>query len=128
MATIPFYSTPVACGFPSPAQDYSEKPIDFNQYLISNPAATFCFRVYGHSMMDAGILENDLILVDRSRPPAQGDIVVASINGEFLLKYWIRGSKGIRLRSANPDYEDIVLSPEEDVRLWGVATKLVRDL
>ena len=83
---FPLASEPISAGFPSPAEDYIELGIDLNKYLIKNPISTFFLRVSGNSMNNAGIYNNDLIIIDRSINPNPGHIVVALLDGEFTLK------------------------------------------
>ena len=83
---IPFIDTMVSAGFPSPADDYLDLPIDLNEYLVENSAATFYIRVSGNSMQDEGIDDGDLLVVDRSKNPKNNDIVIGVLNGEFTVK------------------------------------------
>ena len=76
----------VSAGFPSPAQDYVEQTLDLNELCIKRPAATFFVRIEGDSIIEAGIMSNDILIVDRSVRPAHGDIVVAQVNSEFTVK------------------------------------------
>jgi len=85
-ARIPLSLTSVQAGFPSPAADYAEDGLDFNELLIHRKAATYCLKVTGDSMTGAGIFPGDILVVDRSIPPANGDIAVAAVNGEFTVK------------------------------------------
>ena len=77
----------VHAGFPSPAQDYMNSFIDLNKELVRHPAATFFARVVGDSMVDAGVEEGDVLVVDKSLEPQEGDMAVCFIDGEFALKY-----------------------------------------
>ena len=76
----------VVAGFPSPAEQYLEPPLDLNELLVKRPAATFFVKVEGDSMIGAGIHDKDLLVVDRSLTPANGDIIIASVDGEFTVK------------------------------------------
>ena len=76
----------VVAGFPSPAEQYLEPPLDLNALLVKRPAATYFVRVEGDSMIDAGINPGDLLVVDRSLTPVDGDIIIASVDGEFTVK------------------------------------------
>ena len=111
----------VSAGFPSPAESYSESPLDLNKLLIHKPQATFFVRVNGHSMIGAGIYNNDLLIVDRSLEPRHGQVVVAALNGEFTLKRLIKNSQGIYLKAENPQFSTLKISPECDFQIWGVA-------
>jgi len=83
---LPLFLSPVACGFPSPAQDYTEQTIDLNQLCVAHPAATYFVRAAGDSMVDYGIRDGDLLVVDRSRKALHGCVVVAAVDGEFTVK------------------------------------------
>ncbi|MGF4651986.1 translesion error-prone DNA polymerase V autoproteolytic subunit, partial [Klebsiella pneumoniae] len=83
---IPLFSDPVQCGFPSPAQDYVEQRIDLNELLINHPSATYFVKAAGDSMIEGGISEGDLLVVDSSRKAEHGDIVIAAVDGEFTVK------------------------------------------
>ena len=94
----------VVAGFPSPAEQYVEPPLDLNAYLVKRPAATFFIRVEGDSMIGEGIRDGDVLVVDRSLDPANGDVIVAAIDGEFTVKYYRKEKGEIRLEPANPAY------------------------
>lgn len=122
----PLMSQPVQAGFPSPAEHYIEKTLDLNDYLASHPEATYYVRVAGDSMIEAGIRPGDVLCVDRSIDFFDGAIVIASVDGEFTVKY-LRKSRGqVYLQAANPNYKPIFFGTEQDVRCWGVVTGLVR--
>lgn len=123
----------VAAGFPSPAQDYVEKHIDLNRYLIQNPISTFVLRVNSLSMKNAGIEIGDQILIDRSLNAEHGDIVLALINNEFTVKRLMHEKKAggldeIWLKAENPDYPDIYFQSEEQMLVWGVVTCILKKL
>ncbi|SJN44107.1 Error-prone repair protein UmuD [Microbacterium esteraromaticum] len=123
-------SAPIAipAGFPSPAQDYYEGPIDLNAQLIDDPDATFIARVSGDSMIGVGIFDGDEVLVSRARKPRDGDIVVAVIDGELTLKRLLVTPRGIHLHSENPAYPDILVPELSDFTIWGTATVGFRHL
>lgn len=112
----------VPAGFPSPAEDYVDS-LDLNEHLMPRPAATFVLRVSGYSMQQAGISDGDEVLVDRSLTPAEGHIVVASLDGEFTLKR-LRTDPPM-LEAANPAYPDIAVG-EDGIGIWGVVTTVIR--
>ena len=87
----------VVAGFPSPAEQYLEPPLDLNEFLIKRPAATYFVRVEGDSMIGAGIHDGDLLVVDRSLCPASGDVIIASVDGDFTVKTFRRDKDGVRL-------------------------------
>src|SRR5580698_4293805 len=99
---IPFFKGPIPTGFPSPAADYQEKRIDLNEELIQHPDATFIVESDGYSMVNAFIPPKAKLLVDRSLVAKNGDIVVAAINGEFTIKYFIKNEYKCFLVPANP--------------------------
>jgi DNA polymerase V len=92
---IRFFDGCVPAGFPSPADDYVETPLDLNDFLIQNKAATFLMRVDGDSMKDAGILDGDLLIVDRAAKPGSGSVVVVAVNGEYTVKRLRRTAEGV---------------------------------
>ena len=120
MIALPFFTERVAAGFPSPAQGYMEAPLDLNQLCIRQPEATFLLRVEGDSMLEAGIFPDDILVVDRSLEPSHGDVVVASLNGEFTVKE-LRLRPQPLLMPRNPRYAAISLSDQE-WELFGVVT------
>ena len=122
----PLMTQPVPAGFPSPAEHYIEKMLDVDEYLSSRPESTYYVRVAGDSMTGAGIYPGDVLCVDRSIDFFDGAIVIASVDGEFTVKY-LRKSRGqVYLQAANPNYQPIFFGTEQDVRCWGVVTGLVR--
>lgn len=122
---LPLYETNVSAGFPSPAQEYLGDTMDLNKYLIQNPTASFFAKVEGESMIDAGIMEGDLVVVDRSITASHGNIVIAAVNHEFTIKR-LSTCDGIKLMPENQNYEPIVMSGENELVIWGVVTSLVR--
>jgi DNA polymerase V len=124
--TVPFFDDAVAAGFPSPAADYPAVGLDLNQFLIPRPAATFLLRVAGESMLGAGIHDGDLVLVDRSVEAKPGHVVVAALNGEFVLKRLRNRGGRLFLDSENPDFRSLVLPGEGDFSIWGVVTASIR--
>lgn len=115
----------VPAGFPSPAEDFVEGPLDLNRYLIHHPAATFFVRVIGDSMIGAGIHPNDLLIVDRAVSPVNGSIVVAVINSELTVKRLHQDPKEILLLSENPAYDPIVITADMSFAVWGVVTNSI---
>lgn len=115
--------TPIPAGFPSPAQEYQSTSIDLNQVLIKDKAATYLFRVSGSSMIDAGIADGDEIIVDRSITARSGDVVVASLDGEFTVKRFHidKAGKGWLLPE-NQDYAPLAISELAEFSIFGVVT------
>lgn len=123
---LPLYLTKVAAGFPSPAEDYLSSSLDLNEHLIKHPAATFLVRASGSSMLNAGIHENDILVVDRSCPPASGKIVIAAIDGQLTVKRLHKKKNGkFLLKAENPDHPSIEVNEESDVHIWGVVTYII---
>ena len=98
---LPYFDGSVPAGFPSPAEDYLETPLDLSEYLIENKAATFMMRVDGDSMKDAGILDGDLLVVDRAAKPVNGSVVIVAVNGEYTVKRLRRCPDCVWLEPAN---------------------------
>lgn len=125
---LPLFDGVVRAGFPSPAEDYAEGRLDLNDYLVEHEAATFYVRVKGHSMSGAGILDGDVIAVDRALEPRHGDIVVAVIDGELTVKELHREGGALRLLPHHPDFAPIEVGPGQELSVWGVVKGVVRKL
>src|ERR1700733_1017177 len=105
--TVRFVEGTAACGFPSPADDYLDRPLDFNELLIRNPAATFAVRLASDSMTGAGLFPGDIAVVDRSETPTPGCIVLALLDGKFTIKRYRPHGNYVVLQSENPAFPDI---------------------
>lgn len=128
-SAVSLYLTPVSCGFPSPAEDYIESPLDLNEHLIARPAATFFVRAKGDSMTGAGIFEGDLLIIDRSIKARPGHVILAILNGEFTLKRWHKDKNNhYWLLPENPNYKPMPLTEESDFSVWGVAIHCIHKL
>ena len=114
----------VCAGFPSPAEEELRDVISFDEYLVAQPETSFLLSVTGDSMMGAGIMEKDLVIVERGRQPKNGDIILAEVDGNWTMKYFCKKGKAITLEAANPKYSPIV--PQTELRIAGVITALVR--
>ena len=125
---IPLAQGTISAGFPSPAEDYIELGIDLNKYLIKNPISTFFLRVSGNSMNNAGIYNNDLLIIDRSIKPHPGHIVVALLDGEFTLKRLIKEKDNYYLKADKENYPAINLYEYIDIQIWGVAIYSIHEL
>lgn len=123
--TFPLFSSKVAAGFPSPADDYIEAKLDLNQYLVKRPAATFFVRVEGESMIKAGIHPDDILVVDRSVKPTHGKIVIAVLNGELTVKRLKIAGQAITLLPENDRYSPIPITEEMNFTVWGVVTNVI---
>ena len=122
----PLMESPVAAGFPSPAEQYAEMPLDLNELLVRNPPATYFVRASGDSMIGAGIRSGDILVVDRSLDAADGSIVIANVDGEFTVKFFRSGPDGsVWLEPANPRYRAITFREGMEFRLFGVVTAMI---
>ena len=122
---LPLFAERVACGFPSPAQDYVEDRLDLNRLAVRHPSATYFIKVSGDSMIGAGIGDGDLLVVDRSLNAEHGDIVVASVAGEFTVKE-LQTRPALRLLPHNVRYQPITFHSEEELQIFGVVTHTLK--
>ncbi len=122
---LPLYDTKISAGFPSPANEYVGDTLDLNEYLVNNKTATFFVQVEGDSMIQAGINEGDILVVDRSITPSHGRIVIARVDNEFTVKR-LYMNNGIRLVAENKNYAPIVPNDLDELEIWGVVTAVVR--
>ena len=118
-----------AAGFPSPAENYIEEQLDLNKYLIKNKESSFFVRVSGDSMIDVGIFDNDILIVDRSLTPTRQSIILASLDGELVIKKLIKDRlKNYYLKSENINYPNIKINSNTDTIIWGVVTYVIHSL
>ncbi len=122
---IPYFEGGVSAGFPSPAEDHMQSKLDLNDLLIDHPSATYYVRVNGNSMLDAGILSGDLLVVDRSLEVRDNSIVVAHLNGEFTVKRLKKRKGKIFLEAENKDYKPIEITEEIDFEIFGVVAHAI---
>ncbi|HLA56055.1 MAG TPA: translesion error-prone DNA polymerase V autoproteolytic subunit [Flavobacterium sp.] len=118
----------VSAGFPSPALDFMENRIDLNKALSDNPLATFFIRVEGNSMIDAGIENQDVLVVDRSIEPANKKIAICFIDGEFTVKRLKLEKDGLWLMPENKKYSPIKVGDENQFLIWGIVTYVIKKL
>ena len=123
--SIPMFIDKISAGFPSPATDYMENKLDLNEYLIKHPAATFIVKANGPSMIEAGILSGDLLIVDRSLTPNSEIIVIASVFGDLTVKKLRKKGSSLFLISANNEYSSIEVKEEMECFIWGVVTYVI---
>ena len=116
----------IHAGFPSPATDYMTQAIDLNKELVKHPASTFYGRVVGDSMIDAGVDEGDILVIDKALEPKDGDMAVCFVDGEFTLKYLSMRSGSLVLKPANPRYPQIEITEGMDFKMWGVVTYIIK--
>lgn len=125
----PLFGSRVPAGFPSPADDYIESALDLNEHLISRPSSTFFARVTGESMLDAGIMEGDIVTVDRSITARHGNIVLGVYNNDMTIKRFYSKNGVVELRPENANnksFKPIIYREESELTIWGVVTGVVR--
>jgi len=122
---IKLYTTSISAGFPSPAEDHMDINLDINEYLVKHPSSTFYIYVKGDSMINSGIFDGDLMIVDRSLEVKSNSIVVAVINGEFTVKKIKKDSGNIYLIPDNKSYKPILLENSMDFQIWGIVTHTI---
>ncbi|MBR1726244.1 MAG: translesion error-prone DNA polymerase V autoproteolytic subunit [Muribaculaceae bacterium] len=125
---LKFFESRIQAGFPSPAQGMFGDTIDLNRELISNPPATFCARVIGNSMVDAGINNGDLLIIDKSLEPHDGDIAVCFVDGDFTVKRISLRTDGLYLTPANRQYPELCVSEESNFQIWGIVSHVIKSL
>jgi DNA polymerase V len=123
---IPYISEGVSAGFPSPAADFMETCIDLNKELSENPLATFYIKVKGNSMIDAGINDKDVLVVDRSLEPQNNKIAICCIDGEFTVKRIQLEKDCLYLMPENQSYEPIKVTEENQLIIWGMVTYVIK--
>ena len=114
----------VAAGLPVSAEESSRDVVSMDEYLVAKPDSSFLLRVTGDSMIGAGIMEGDLVIVERNRTPKNGDIVLAEVDGQWTMKYFRRQGREVVLEAANPAYP--LIHPREELKIGGVITASVR--
>ncbi|MFY0481683.1 LexA family protein [Flavobacterium sp. PLA-1-15] len=123
---LPYFAGGVSAGFPSPADDFLEDNLDFNKQFIKNPSSTFYVRVKGNSMIDAGISDKDILVVDRSLDPKTGDIAVCFLDGEFTVKHILIEKEIVWLVPKNDEFEPIKVTAENELTIWGVVINVIK--
>ncbi len=114
----------VQAGFPSPAEEELLDTITLDEFLVEKPESTFMLRVTGDSMIDAGIHPGDMVLVERDATPRKNSIVIAQVDGEWTIKYFVRDHQGVRLDPANSKYKPI--RPQNSLEIAGVVRSVIR--
>ena len=122
---IKLYTTSISAGFPSPAEDHMDVGLDINEYLVKHPSSTFYIYVKGDSMINSGIFDGDLMIVDRSLEVQSDSIVVAVINGDFTVKKIRKEFNKIYLVPDNENYKSILLDDSMDFQIWGIVTHTI---
>jgi len=116
----------VEAGFPSPAEDLGAQRINLTQLLITHEQATYFLRASGHSMIEAGIFDKDILVVNKAIKPRHNHIVVAIVDGDFTVKQLHQRNGRIRLKAANPTYPDITPKDGQTIEVWGVVTAAIK--
>ncbi len=125
---IPYIKDGVSAGFPSPAADFMETNIDLNKELSDNPLATFYIKVKGNSMIDAGINDKDVLVVDRSLEPQNNKIAICFIDGEFTVKRIKLEKDCLYLMPENSNYKPIKVTEENQLVIWGIVTYVIKNV
>ncbi len=123
---LPFADRGVKAGFPSPAQDFMEEPLDFNRDIIKNPEATFYAKVSGDSMIEEGIKDGSILVIDRSLQARHGSLAVCAIDGEFTLKRIKLEGEKLFLMPANKNFAPIEITEANDFIVWGVVEYIIQ--
>jgi len=116
----------VTAGFPSPAEDFMDVALDLNKELVRNPSSTFFARVKGVSMIEDGINDGDMLIIDKSVEPFDGCLAVCFVDGEFTLKRYRNMGTYALLVPANPDYSPIRVDADNQFAIWGVVRYLIK--
>ena len=122
---LPLAGTAIAAGFPSPAEEYLDLALDLNKELIKHPAATFYARVKGNSMVDAGIQDGDLLVIDKALEPREGAIAVCFLDGEFTVKRLAVREEGVFLMPANDEFKPISITEDNEFLVWGIVAYVI---
>jgi DNA polymerase V len=117
--SLPFFSSQISAGFPSPAEDYIELRSNISEVVTDNPTCTFWVRVHGDSMQDAHIVDGSILAVDKSLKANTGDIIVAVVNNEFTVKRLVVKGEKVLLVPENKKYQPLEITEEMDFRVWG---------
>ena len=125
---LPMVEGTVWAGFPSPAADFQVKRHDLNDLMVTHPAATFFWHVRGTSMVETGISDGDMLVVNRALVPQHMDVVVAEVDGEFAVKHFCQRAGQVSLRAANPTFPPIILKEGQTLTICGVVTFTVRKM
>jgi len=123
-----FFDTGISAGFPSPADDFKEQRLSLDDELIKNKEATFFARVSGQSMINAGLDDNDLLIIDRSLEPEHNKIAVCFIDGEFTVKRLRVENNEVWLQPENPNYKPIKVTEDNEFVIWGIVTNVIKKL
>ena len=116
----------VRAGFPSPAEDLGAQRVDLTSLLVTHTQATYFLKASGHSMVEAGIFDGDIMVVDSAIKPRHGHIVVAVVDGDFTVKRLYQRAGRVKLRAANVTFPEIVPKDGQTIEVWGVVTATIK--
>lgn len=122
---VPLFGHTIRAGFPSPADDYVVESLDLNDFLMPRKEASFLLKVKGESMIDAGIHDGDILVVDKSMTATDGRVVIVALDGQFTVKTLEKKRGKIRLIPANPEFAPIEIKDEQELQVWGVVTSVI---
>lgn len=125
LSSVPVLADAVPAGFPSPAEDYLDIDLNLHDYLVRNPASTFCVRISGDSMASDNIKNGDVMVVDRALDPTNNSIVLAILNGEFTIKRIKKRADELYLIPDNEQYQPMKITKDVDFQVWGVVTFII---
>lgn len=125
---LPYISSGIKAGFPSPAADFDESKISLDNVLVKNKEATFYAKASGNSMTGAGIDDGDILVIDRSLEPKNNKVAVCFIDGEFTVKRIKIEEEAVFLMPENPNYKTIKIAPENDLIIWGIVTYVIKSI
>lgn len=122
---LPLFTAKISAGFPSPADDFIEKKLDLNEFLIKHPSSTFFVKVEGESMINAGIHNGDILIVDRAEELHDNKIIIAMLGGEFTVKRIKKSGKKLFLVPENPDFKAVEVTPDMEFEVWGIVNYVI---
>lgn len=125
---LPYISSGIKAGFPSPAADFDESKISLDNVLVKNKEATFYAKASGNSMTGAGIDDGDILVIDRSLEPQNNKVAICFIDGEFTVKRIKLENEEVYLMPENPNYKPIKISLENDLIIWGIVTYVIKKM
>ena len=125
---IPYIKDGVSAGFPSPAADFMDADIDLNKELCKNQLSTFYIKVKGNSMINAGINNQDILVVDRSIEPQNNKIAICLIDGEFTVKRIKIEKNNVFLMPENESFQPIKITDENELIIWGIVTYVIKQV
>ncbi len=126
--SIPLYGGKVSAGIPTDTDDHIEGRVNLSELLVRDPSETFCVKVSGYSMINAGIHPDDILVVDRSLQVRHGKIIIAAVDGELTVKRLFRKQGEIRLMPENDEFSPIEIASNKHLHVWGVVTNVIHSV